>query len=278
MTILEEIKVSEIILGRKIPLEDSNVSLIQIIRDIIRERTRTAIILYDKEQIKLISVKSLAKHLAKKRLLRDEVLEETKAYELQELEKYEIFKPETNIKTVLGNILRKSIKPIIEIDGEFYEIQPEELFSLYVLWEDQMSEINVDKFMNKSIHKVNPNKSISSTIQQMINKGYDYALITNLSNQPLGILTYTDYVYSIQTLIKRMEGINISKDEKPKIDWVMKKPVIVGFETERMIDILNRMIEDDISHLPILSDTGEVSGMIYKEDIFSLLVDLDEAS
>lgn len=279
MSRLTEISLEDILVKRKIPVVDESNTLATLLKQMAKHRVTIALI--EKEGVVkgVASVPRLAQFIIKNLWDLHTVLNRLTIGDVDILQKeHQVFKPSDSVMKAITYTLDKKASLVVEIDGEYNEVSPEDLISLYLLWEDDFNNKKVGDFMDKNMIKVPPTQSLVSTYNKYIERGLDSAVVTNVMNTPIGIVTNTDYVYSYEELASKAAEVKPDRDIKLTVDIVMTNPVIFEFYDATSGDALAKMVENDIGHLPIVDEKEEVIGMVYKYDILEELVKIDETT
>jgi len=272
---LDDISLGEISIKKRIPIVDEDTLLINALKLMVKFQSRLILVTMN-EDVKAITTISLSEYITKNIWELPVIFEEVRVGELKELSTPLVFNEDSNVTQVIEKMFENNAL-VMEKDETYYEITPEEIFMLYVLWEDEAYQKTIREIASDEIVKVPPTKSIVSTYKRMKDKNVDSAVVVNTANQPIGIVTLSDYVYAYKELLKEINSLKIEREERLSIDILMSNPVIFEFENTNVPYALNKMIENNISHLPIVNEIEQLIGMIYKKNILSLLVEFNES-
>ncbi len=279
MSRLTEISLEDILVKRRIPVVAETDSIATLLKQITKNRVTVALVEKDGDIRGITPVSNLAEFIVKNLWDLNTVLNKFSIRDVDIMqEELQIFKPSDNVLNAINYTLREKSSLVVDIEGEYHEISPEDLISLFLLWEEYFNKRNLEELMNREIVKVPPTQSLVSTFNKYKDKNLDSAVITNVMNNPIGIVTNTDYVYSYEELASKAMEIKPDRDIKLTVDTVMTNPVIFEFSDTKAADGLTKMVENDIGHLPIVNENEEIIGMIYKYDILEKLVKIDEAT
>ncbi len=279
MSRLTEISLEDILVKRRVPVVAETDSIATLLKQITKNRVTVALIEKDGGIRGITSVSNLAEFIVKNLWDLSTVLNKFSIRDVNIMQgELQIFKPSDNVLSAIGYTLREKSSLIVDIEGEYHEISPEDLISLFLLWEEYFNKRTLVTLMNREIVKVPPTQSLVSTFNKYKDKNLDSAVITNVMNYPIGIVTNTDYVYSYEELASKAMEIKPDRDIKLTVDTVMTNPVIFEFSDTKAADGFTKMVENDIGHLPIVNENEEIIGMIYKYDILEKLVKIDEAT
>jgi len=279
MNLLDEITIEDIYVKRRIPVLEETQSLSTLLKQMVKYNVSTTLIKGGDGILGFISIKNLAKFLIENIWELNIVINKLAIGDINILcERHVIFKPYDNIKDAIRYILTNKDSMLFKLDNKYYEVTPEDMIGLYLLWEDEFNNKPIETIMQKHLVKVPPNQSLVSTFNKYYEVGLDSAIITSIENRPVGIVTNTDYVYSYEEIASKILEIKPDKDVKLTIDTIMSNPVIFEFNDTPSSDALAKIVENDIGHLPIVNKNEELIGMIYKYNILEELVRIDETT
>lgn len=111
---------------------------------------------------------------------------------------------------------------------------------------------------------ISSSASLEEAALKIINEGIG-ALVVVESGKPIGIVTKRDVLWSV---------VYAGKDlAKTRVSEVMTKQLITVGPEASIAEIVNHMLSNNISHLPVVED-GELVGIISDRDLAELLSDL----
>lgn len=113
---------------------------------------------------------------------------------------------------------------------------------------------------------IDSNASIREAVMKIINTGVG-SLVVIENNKPIGIITKRDLLWSIIYSSRSIDEIKVSD--------VMTKQLITINPDTSIIDIVNIMLNNNISHLPVV-DNNELIGIISDRDLVELLSEFIE--
>lgn len=274
-----DISIEDILVKRRIPVIDESNTIATLLKQITKHRVSIAIIEKEGEIRGVTTVPHLAEFIIKNLWDLGTVINRLAIKDVDVVQDgYQIFRVSDNALEAVKYVLDNKTSLVVEVDGEYHEVSPEDLISLYLLWEDYFDNIELKMLMNRSFVKVHPTQSLVATFSKYKEKDLDAAVITNVMNVPIGIVTNTDYVYSYEEIASRIAEIKPDRDVKLTVNIVMTNPVIFDFFNANSSEGLAKMVENDIGHLPIVNEKEEVIGMLYKYGILEELVKVDETT
>ena len=120
--------------------------------------------------------------------------------------------------------------------------------------------------MTAELRYVERNTTIKDAATRIINEGIG-ALIVTEKDSPIGIVTKRDIIWSI--LFEKRDP------EKDTVDKIMSTPIITVNEDASIKEIIEVMLRNNISHLPV-REKNKLIGMISDEDLLEVLLDIIE--
>ena len=279
MSRLTDISIEDILVKRRIPVVDETNTIATLLKQITKHRVAIALVERGGEIRGVTTIPQLAEFIVKNLWELNTVLNRLSIRDVNIMQEgYQIFKPSDSVLEAVKYVLDKKTSLVVEVDGEYHEVSPEDLISLYLLWEDYFNEKNIGLLMENRLVKVPPTQSLVSTFNKYKERELDSAVVINVMNIPIGIVTNTDYVYSYEEIASKIVEIKPDRDIKLTIDIVMTNPVIFEFFDTKSTEALAKMVENDIGHLPIVNEKEEIIGIIYKYGILEELVRIDETA
>ncbi len=103
---------------------------------------------------------------------------------------------------------------------------------------------------------VQPSMTILEVAKLMINMGVDSVLVRS-GSRILGVVTEHDIVKAL--------ALGVSLDRQ--VSDVMSRNIITAKRDEPLSSIVNKMLENNIRHLPVASDDGSIVGVLNIKDV-----------
>lgn len=120
--------------------------------------------------------------------------------------------------------------------------------------------------MTPEIRFIDKNASIKEAALRMINEGIGALLVVD-QGSPVGIVTKRDILWSV--LFEKRDP------EKDCVEKIMSTPIITIDSNADLVQILDLMIRNNISHLPV-REGDKIIGMISDIDLLEVLRDIIE--
>ncbi len=124
------------------------------------------------------------------------------------------------------------------------------------------TDILVSSLMTANVTSTEANANLSSVIQSMIDSHYSCMIVVD-NGMPIGIITERDIV--------RLMGLFISDSDKPHcpilVADVMSVPVATVSEDTTMFEALVISSAQKIRHLPVVTATGKLIGLVTQSDL-----------
>jgi CBS domain-containing protein len=120
--------------------------------------------------------------------------------------------------------------------------------------------------MTAELRYVDKDTSIKEAATRIINEGIGALLVTE-NGSPVGIVTKRDIIWSV--LFEKRDP------EKDTVAKIMSTPIITVNEDASLKEIVELMLRNNISHLPV-REKNKLIGMISDEDLLETLLDMIE--
>jgi len=121
-----------------------------------------------------------------------------------------------------------------------------------------MDDIFVARLMSSDLESVRPDTLVEDAAEQMQSNAVSSLVVTDESNQLLGILTTTDFV-------------DIVAKSQPKaettVERYMTTDVLTTTAQTSIVDVADIMLEHGIHHVPVVDEDEGVIGMISTTDL-----------
>lgn len=125
-----------------------------------------------------------------------------------------------------------------------------------------MTSTTVGHLMTSPVLTVEPETPVDEIADAMLEQGIGSIVAIDDDCQPIGILTSTDFV--------RIVAQGTPKDTTTVGDH-MTTEIITTTEDAPIPQVADRMVDREISHLPVVDDDGEVVGILSATDLTSYI-------
>ncbi|MDR5671543.1 CBS domain [Halalkaliarchaeum sp. AArc-CO] len=132
-----------------------------------------------------------------------------------------------------------------------------------------MQDILVGRLMSSPVRTVSPDTLVEDAANVMLDEGIGSVVVADEDNQLCGILTSTDFV---QIVAERKP-----KDQTP-VEKYMTTGVLTASAQDPIVEAAETMIENDIHHLPVVSDVDGVIGIVTTTDLAAYVSNLEPAT
>ena len=129
-----------------------------------------------------------------------------------------------------------------------------------------MQDIFAARLMTTDLHTVTPETLVEDAANEMLENEIGSVVVVDESNQPVGILTTTDFV--------RIVAERKPKDETP-VSAYMSENVLTGSAQDSIREVADRLVTYGIHHLPIVDETEGLIGMVTTTDLAAYLADVE---
>ncbi len=119
----------------------------------------------------------------------------------------------------------------------------------------------VKDFMEAPPVLVNEDTTIDDAASTMWNKGIGSVIVVDKDGKMAGIVTASDIIFAVtKSLIGR---------EVP-VSGIMSKTSIMAIPNESVLTAINRMMKENVRHLPVIEKNGTPVGIISTRDTMSI--------
>lgn len=125
-----------------------------------------------------------------------------------------------------------------------------------------MDDIFVARLMTADVRTVSPDTLVEDAAQEMLEYGIGSVVVVDEDARIQGILTTTDFV--------RIVAERQPKDRTPVSEYMTRDPVTANPQ-DSVHDIADSMLEHGFHHMPVVTEDGEVVGMISTTDLAGYL-------
>jgi len=139
-------------------------------------------------------------------------------------------------------------------------------------------EFELEVIARKPVITASQRAPVQEVIQLMMNKGFRRVPITMPDKTLLGIVTATDLVNYFgggdyfNIIINRHEG-NLFKAVEEPIESIMSRNVVKAYIDETFVDVLERMVLNNVGAVPIVTEDEKVYGIITERDVLRYLAE-----
>jgi CBS domain-containing protein len=137
------------------------------------------------------------------------------------------------------------------------------------LGQDKKDGRTLGSIMSPGAPTIDESASVYDTIDLMIEKGVS-AVVTTSGDKPKGIFTERD--------VLRRVAVKDIDTKKTVVKELMNAPLITMASTDLVSAALTEMYRHDIRNMPVISETGELMGIVSMPDIlqYAQAFDIDE--
>ena len=121
-----------------------------------------------------------------------------------------------------------------------------------------MIDIYVDQIMTEEPITVQKSQPISEAGEVMIEAGIKSVVVSDPDGCPVGILTSTD--------VLRMAADGTAPTAT-HVGEYMTRDIVTTTPDTAVTEAADRMLENDISHLPVVRDGGQLIGIVSTTDV-----------
>ena len=121
-----------------------------------------------------------------------------------------------------------------------------------------MIEVAVEQMMTEDLITVEPSQSLADAGQTMTEADIKSVVVSDAAERPTGILTSTDFV--------RMAAEGTEPSEQTVAE-AMTEDIVTATPETPVRAAADLMIDNTISHLPVVDDDGRLVGIVTTTDV-----------
>ncbi len=157
---------------------------------------------------------------------------------------------------------------VVKLNGRYGVIYIDDFLSL--LLKKDLSEVKVKDVMNPEVITVLKDATVAKALATMRTNGVDRVVVVDENYKVVGVITGKDVVDRIFAPRKKARTGDFSGEKEKslsiRVESIMSYPVITAGKDESIPDVIDKMIENNISSVVITKD-GFPEGIIIKKDI-----------
>lgn len=123
-------------------------------------------------------------------------------------------------------------------------------------------KVIIDK-KGSEIYSISPDATLGAMAEEMNQRRIGSLLVLDADQNMLGIVTERDFLRNVTRLHDKWEDVLV-KD-------VMTSKLITTTMDETLDQVMEKMSENHIRHIPVLTDDGKVTGLLSVVDIIRAL-------
>ncbi len=156
---------------------------------------------------------------------------------------------------------------VVRLNGRYGVIYVDDFLNLL---KSELSDVKAKDVMNPEVITVLRNATVAKALATMRTNGVDRVVIIDENYKVVGIVTGKDIIDRIFAPKKKARTGDFSGEKEKslsiKIESIMSYPVITADKNDPVSEIIDKMIENDISSVVITKD-GFPEGIVIKKDI-----------
>lgn len=121
-----------------------------------------------------------------------------------------------------------------------------------------MINVHVEQLMTEDAITVERSQTLADAGNTMTEAEINSVIVSDAENNPVGILTSTDFV--------EMAANERSPAENTVADY-MSSDIVTAMPDTSVHDAADLMTEHEISHLPVVNDDGSLTGIVTTTDV-----------
>jgi predicted transcriptional regulator len=156
---------------------------------------------------------------------------------------------------------------VVRLNGKYGVIYIDDFLNLL---KKDLEDVKARDVMNPEVITVLKDSTVAKALATMRNNGVDRVVVIDENYKVVGIVTGKDIVDRIFAPRKKVTLGDLSGEKEKslsiKVESIMSYPVITAEKDESINNVINKMIEHDISSVVITKD-GFPEGIVVKKDI-----------
>lgn len=156
-----------------------------------------------------------------------------------------------------------------------------------------MKTMKVSKIMTKNVLALRPSDTLHDAIQKFAKKGVSGAPVVNAYGNIVGVVSDADLTRALDvvtpsvkitsskifnllfaSLRSKKEGVQLQEElkeaKKIKVRSFMSEPIVMSSDASLM-EVIKKMVSDDINRLPIVDSKKRLVGIVARADIIKAL-------
>ena len=137
-----------------------------------------------------------------------------------------------------------------------------------------MAKYSLESFMTKNVLYIAPDESLQNITRFMSEKRLSSILVVE-NNKPVGIITERDIVKYLSTSINSQQQTD-AKEQYPSAAELMTHNPITVNRSQTLQESLVICVVNNVRHLPVVNDDGNLRGIITYTDIANELLEVNQ--
>ena len=157
--------------------------------------------------------------------------------------------------------------PIVNDDNQLLSIITERDVIRNLLDKIDENEV-IDDYITRDVIKATPGERLKDVARTMVRNGFRRLPVVS-EERLVGIITSTDFIKLLGSdwAFNHIQTGNVREITNVRMEEIMKKDVITAKEGDKLKDIAEIMVTNDIGALPVVDDNLRIKGIITEKDV-----------
>ena len=178
-------------------------------------------------------------------------------------------KENADIDEAIETFLTKNVggTPIVNDDNQLISLITERDVIKALL--DKIDENEtIDDYITRKVIVATPGERLKDVARTMVRNGFRRLPVVS-EERLVGIITSTDFIKLLGSdwAFNHIQTGNVREITNVRMEEIMKKDVITAKEGDKLKDIAEIMVTNDIGALPVVDDNLRIKGIITEKDV-----------
>jgi CBS domain-containing protein len=178
-------------------------------------------------------------------------------------------KENADIDEAIETFLTKNVGgvPIVNDDNQLLSIITERDVIRNLLDKIDENEV-IDDYITRDVIKATPGERLKDVARTMVRNGFRRLPVVS-EERLVGIITSTDFIKLLGSdwAFNHIQTGNVREITNVRMEEIMKRDVITAKEGDKLKDIAEIMVTNDIGALPVVDDNLRIKGIITEKDV-----------
>ena len=178
-------------------------------------------------------------------------------------------KENADIDEAIETFLTKNVggTPIVNDDNQLISLITERDVIRALLDKIDENEV-IDDYITRDVIKATPGERLKDVARTMVRNGFRRLPVVS-EERLVGIITSTDFIKLLGSdwAFNHIQTGNVREITNVRMEEIMKRDVITAKEGDKLKDIAEIMVTNDIGALPVVDDNLRIKGIITEKDV-----------
>ncbi|MCW9030035.1 MAG: GGDEF domain-containing protein [Gammaproteobacteria bacterium] len=137
-----------------------------------------------------------------------------------------------------------------------------------------MAKYSLESFMTKKVLFVTPDESLKNITRLMSKKSLSSVLVVK-DNKPVGIITERDIVKYLSSFLNSLNKTDATHHYPVATELMTHNPITAN-KSQTLQDSLIMCVVNNVRHLPVVNDDGDLCGIMTYTDIANELLEVNQ--